>query len=145
RQGDAMKTALFLLLMTSAALAAPSEITIENGWIRALPGAVPSGGYFVLHNAGKKTATLTGAESPGCGMLMLHVSENKGGMSAMRHVDSIDVAPGGTLEFKQGGYHLMCMQATAATKPGATVPVTLVFQDGLKVTANFAVRDAMGK
>jgi hypothetical protein len=66
-------------------------------------------------------------------------------MSAMRHVDSIDVAAGGTLEFKQGGYHLMCMQATAAIKPGASVPVTLVFQDGAKVTANFAVRDAMGK
>jgi len=140
-----MKTAFILLLMTGSALAATQDITIEQGWIRALPGTVPSGGYFVLHNAGKKTATLTGAESPACGMLMLHVSENKGGMSAMRHVDSIDVAPGGSLEFKQGGYHLMCMQATAAIKPGAMVPVTLVFQDGLKVTANFAVRDAMGK
>lgn len=140
-----MKMLLPLLLLSTAALAASPGITIENGWIRALPGTVPSGGYFVLHNSGGKQVTLTGAESPACGMLMLHVSENKGGMSAMRHVDSIDVAPGGTLEFKQGGYHLMCMQATAAIKPGATVPVTLVFRDGQKVTANFAVRDALGK
>ncbi|HEY2835100.1 MAG TPA: copper chaperone PCu(A)C [Rhizomicrobium sp.] len=140
-----MKILIPLLLLSTAAMAATPDLAIEQGWIRALPGAVPSGGYFVLHNAGKKTATLTGAQSPACGMLMLHVSENKGGMSAMRHVDSIDVAAGGTLEFKQGGYHLMCMQATAAIKPGASVPVTLVFQDGAKVTANFAVRDAMGK
>lgn len=139
------KIALLMLLSTNAVFAAAPDITIENGWIRALPGTVPSGGYFVLHNAGKKPATLIGAQSPACGMLMLHVSENKGGMSAMRHVESVDVAPGGTLEFKQGGYHLMCMQATAAIKPGATVPVTLAFQDGMKVTANFAVRDAMGK
>ena len=132
----------FFLLSTAAATPA---ITIENGWIRALPGTVPSGGYFVLHNAGKGAATLIGAESPGCGMLMLHLSENKGGMSAMRHVESVDVAPGGTLAFKQGGYHLMCMQPTAAIKPGASVPVTLIFQGGMKVTASFAVRDAMGK
>jgi len=78
-------------------------------------------------------------------MQMLHRSENKGGMSTMRHVESVEVAPGGSLEFKQGSYHLMCMQATAAIKPGGSVPVTLVFQDGTKVTANFAVRDAMGK
>jgi copper(I)-binding protein len=140
-----MKMLFPLLLLSTAVLAATPDVTIENGWIRALPGAVPSGGYFILHNQGKKSETLTGAESPACGMLMLHVSENKGGMSAMRHVESVDVAPGGTLEFKQGGYHLMCMQATAAIKPGATVPVMLVFQDGMKVTANFAVRDAMGK
>lgn len=134
-----------LLLSATAALAATSDIHIEGGWIRALPGAVPSGGYFVLHNMGKTAETLIGAQSPACGMLMLHVSENKGGMSAMRHVDSVDVAAGGTLEFKQGGYHLMCMQATAAIKPGATVPVTLLFRDGTKVTADFAVRDAAGK
>ena len=139
------KIALLMLLVSTTALAATPDITVENGWIRALPGSTPSGGYFVLHNAGKNAATLIGAELPACGMLMLHVSENKGGMSAMRHVDSVDVAPGGLLEFKQGGYHLMCMQATAAIKPGATVPVTLVFQGGAKVTTDFAVRDAMGK
>ena len=139
------KIALLILLSTAAAVAATPEVTIEKGWIRALPGAVPSGGYFVLHNGGKTPVTLIGAESPACGMLMLHVSENKGGMSAMRHVDSVDVPPGGALEFKQGSYHLMCMQATPAIKPGSTVPVTLVFQDGVRVTANFAVRDAMGK
>ena len=136
---------ILLFSATTALAAAPDAVRVENGWIRALPGAVPSGGYFVLRNIGQKKETLTGARSPACGMLMLHVSENKGGMSTMRHVESLDVAPGGTLEFKQGGYHLMCMQATAAIKPGARVPVTLLFRDGTTVTAEFAVRDAAGK
>jgi copper(I)-binding protein len=87
-----------------------------------LPGSVPAGGYFILHNNGKAMVTLTGAQSPACGMLMLHLSENQGGMSSMRHVDSIDVAPGGTLEFKQGSYHLMCMQPGAAM---AAVPAII--------------------
>ncbi|MEO7054069.1 MAG: copper chaperone PCu(A)C [Rhizomicrobium sp.] len=142
-----MKTVLITLLFSTiagAASAAPA-LRIENPWIRALPGTVPSGGYFVLHNDGKAQVTLTGAESPACGMLMLHLSENQGGMSSMRHVDSIDVAPGGALEFKQGSYHLMCMQPKPAIKPGAKVPVTLTFQDGAKITADFPVRDATGK
>lgn len=142
-----MKAILIGLLFSAvagAASAAPA-LRIENPWIRALPGTIPSGGYFVLHNDGKAQVTLTGAESPACGMLMLHLSENQGGMSSMRHVDSIDVAPGGALEFKQGSYHLMCMQPKPAIKPGAKVPVTLTFQDGAKITAEFPVRDATGK
>lgn len=142
-----MKAILIGLLFSTvagAASAAPA-LRIENPWIRALPGTVPSGGYFVLHNDGKAQVTLTGAESPACGMLMLHLSENQGGMSSMRHVDSIDVAPGGALEFKQGSYHLMCMQPKPAIKPGAKVPVTLTFQDGAKITTDFPVRDATGK
>ncbi len=141
-----MKSFLFLLLSSVAAVAAPaSSLRVETPWMRALPGSVPAGGYFVLHNDGKTAVTLTGAQSPACGMLMLHLSENQGGMSSMRHVDSIDVAPGGMLEFKQGGYHLMCMQPGPAIKPGASVPVTLTFKDGATVTANFPVRDATGK
>jgi copper(I)-binding protein len=145
-----MKSLFFPLLLASmiagtAAIAAPSPLRIQTPWMRALPGSVPAGGYFILHNNGKAMVTLTGAQSPACGMLMLHLSENQGGMSSMRHVDSIDVAPGGTLEFKQGSYHLMCMQPGAAIKPGASVPVTLTFKDGAKVTADFPVRDATGK
>ncbi|MBS0279809.1 MAG: copper chaperone PCu(A)C [Proteobacteria bacterium] len=141
-----MKSLFILLLSSAAALAAPAApLRIEAPWMRALPGTVPAGGYFVLHNDGKAQVTLTGAQSPACGMLMLHLSENNGGMSSMRHVDSIDVAPGGVLEFKQGSYHLMCMQPGPAIKPGASVPVTLSFKDGATVTANFPVRDATGK
>lgn len=138
------KILLALLLTAGPASAAPA-LHVEKPWIRALPGTVPSGGYFVLRNDGKTQVTLTGAQSPACGMLMLHLSENQGGMSSMRHVESIDIAPGGMLEFKQGGYHLMCMQPGSAIKPGATVPVTLLFRDGTRLTADFPVRDAMGK
>jgi copper(I)-binding protein len=135
---------LALFLLASPAMAA-SSVTVTDAWIRALPGAVPSGGYFTLHNDGARTQTLVGAETPACGMLMLHLSENKGGMSSMRHVDGVDIAPGGTLRFEPGGYHLMCMDARPAIKPGATIPVTLSFKDGSRVAVTFAVRDATGK
>ena len=85
---------------------------------------------------------LTGAESPACGMLMLHKSENRGGMTSMDMVSSVNVPAGGGVTFAPGGFHLMCTEPKSNLKPGATVPVTLLFQDGSKITTDFAVRNA---
>jgi copper(I)-binding protein len=131
-----------LLLATPAAAA---EVQISDAWIRALPAPSPSGGYFTLKNTGKSEITLTGAKSPACGMLMLHRSKEMGGMSSMEDVSSVPVAAGGEVRFMPGGYHLMCMDPTAAIKPGSSVAVTLLFSDKTEAAANFAVKNAQGK
>ena len=136
--------ALVLLIVAICEVRA-ADLSVSNAWIRALPASVPSGGYFTLSNSGSREATLTGANSPACGMLMLHKSEDMGGMSGMQDVTEVKVPAGGSVSFAPGGYHLMCMGATAALKPGAKVPVTLDFKDGAKLTAQFAVRNAAGK
>lgn len=133
------------LATASAAPAAPAAITISDAWMRALPASLPSGGYFTLHNNGSKPVTLTGAQSPACGMVMLHKSENQGGMSSMMDMAQVMIPAGSTVSFAPGGYHLMCMSPAASIKPGTQVPVTLLFADGAKVTAPFAVRNAAGK
>ncbi len=138
-------SAFALLSILPPAQADPGKLSVSDAWIRALPSPVPSGGYFTLHNGGTNAVVLTGAETPACGMLMLHKSENKGGMSAMTDVSEVDVPGGGTVAFAPGGYHLMCMNAKAAIKPGATIPVTLTFKDGARLTVPFAVRSAAGK
>jgi copper(I)-binding protein len=120
-------------------------VTVSDGWFRALPANLPSGGYFTLHNGGAETVTLTGAESPACGMLMLHKTENKGGTGMMMDMPTITVPAGGDLAFSPGGYHLMCMNPTTAMTPGTTVPVSLDFADGSKTKTNFAVKNARGQ
>ena len=140
-----MKILIPLLLLSTVAVAATPDITIEKGWIRALPGTAPSGGYFVLHNTGKKAATLVGAESPACGMLMLHKSEDKGGMSSMSDVAEVPVAAGADVQFTPGSFHLMCMDTKPSIKPGGTVAVTLNFKDGGRLTTVFQIRNAAGK
>jgi len=133
--------ALLLLAGASGAHAATAggTVSISDGWFRALPPAVPSGGYFTLRNDGGAAVTLTGVESPGCGSMMMH----KSGPNGMEHVPELTVPAGGTLAFAPGGYHLMCMQSRLTA--GASVPVTLIFKDGGKVTAPFQVRSATGK
>ncbi|MBU6297889.1 MAG: copper chaperone PCu(A)C [Alphaproteobacteria bacterium] len=120
-------------------------VTVSNGWIRKLPANLPAAGYFELHNGGDKAVSLTGANSPACGMLMLHQSKDIGGMEHMSDVASVDVAAGKTVTFAPGGYHLMCMHPGPALQIGAKVPVTLNFRGGTKVVADFAVRNAGGK
>jgi hypothetical protein len=133
-----------LLLGVGPAFAA-GPLSVSDAWIRAMPAGIPSGGYFTLRNNGARDVVLTGAATPACGSLMLHKSENTGGMSSMHHVEEVDVPAGGSVAFAPGGYHLMCMQANSAITPGAKVPVSLTFKDGSKVIASFAVRDAAGK
>jgi len=78
-------------------------------------------------------------------MLMLHKSEDTGGMAGMQAVTEVNVPAGGTVKFAPGGYHLMCMDSKPIIKPGAMAPVTLMFKDGSSVTAQFVVRNAVGK
>jgi copper(I)-binding protein len=135
-----------LAALSSALVAGSAEaggIIITHGWIRALPSN--AGGYFSLSNDTGRRIVLTGAASPACGMLMLHRTKSSSGMSSMNDVETIAIAVGGHLDFAPGGYHLMCMDPTAAIKPGNKVPVTLVFADGAKVTSTFQVRHASGR
>jgi copper(I)-binding protein len=140
--------AALLILMVFISASGAAELTVTGAWIRALPTAVPSGGYFNLHNGSGKTVILVGASSPACGMLMLHKTSNMDGMDGMTQmsdVAEIPVAPRETLKFSPGGYHLMCMNATPAIKPGGVVPVTLKFKNGTSLEAPFPVRSATGK
>jgi copper(I)-binding protein len=136
-------SAAAVALFAMPALAA--NVTLDNPWFRALPGSLPAGGYFTLHNASQTAITLTGASSPGCGMLMLHKSDTMNGMASMEDVTSVPVPAGGFVAFAPGGYHLMCMNPTAAMKPGARVPVSLQFADGTRIVAAFAVKNAKGQ
>ena len=134
------KLLLSFLLLASPAWAGP--VTVSDAWFRSLPVG-PAGGYFTAHNAGKKDLAITGTSSSACGMLMMHQSSDKGGMSGMAMVDMVPLKAGGEARFSAGGYHLMCDDPKM--KIGGKVDVTLSLSDGSKVTTAFAVRDAKGK
>ena len=132
---------LALLLSAGAAQAAPFDVT--DAWFRSLPGKLPAGGYFTAQNNGSRDVSITGVSSDACGMVMIHQSSNKGGMTGMDMVDSVKVPAGGIVKFAPGGYHLMCEQPKM--KIGGKVPVLLHLSDGGTIAVGFAVRGAAGK
>ncbi len=134
------------LLCAAALTALPASAGsahVSNGWFRVLPNHLPAAGYFSLRNTGTSPIVLVGAESAACVKLMLHMSHNMGGMTHMMPVESVEVPPGGTVDFAPGGYHLMCMDPKLV--PGTSVAVTLRFKDGETVQANFQAMNAMGR
>jgi len=130
-----------LLLTTSVAQAAPFDVS--GAWFRSLPGKLPAGGYFTVQNNTGREVAITGASSDACGMLMIHQSSNKGGMSGMSMMERVAVPVGGIVHFAPGGTHLMCEQPKM--KIGGKVPVTLHLAGGNSVTVAFEVRGAAGR
>jgi copper(I)-binding protein len=130
-----------LMLSVASASAAPFDVT--GAWFRALPGKLPAGGYFTVQNNSRRDVAITGARSDACGMLMIHQSSNKGGMSGMDMMDQVKVPAGAQVKFAPGGYHLMC--EGARMKIGTKVPVLLNLSDGTAMAVAFQVRGATGK
>jgi copper(I)-binding protein len=119
-----------------------SSLSVSDCWVRALPAPAPSAGYFVIHNGGAHQVMLTGAASDAFGMVMLHRSIEKGGMSEMKMVHDVPVPAGGALEFKPGGYHAMLEKPVGKLVIGSHIELDLSFDSGAAVTANCVVKPA---
>lgn len=133
-----LATGVLSLGLLGSAFAAGIQVT--EAWIRWLPANLPAGGYAQVTNDTDKEVKLVGASSPKYGMVMLHQTVNKNGMSNMVHVDAIAIAPHKSMAFTPGDYHIMLMQPKPGIEPGQKVPVTLKFSNGQEVTAEFEVR-----
>lgn len=137
--------AALLLVGLSAGTAMAGGIELTGTWIRWLPGDLPLGGYFTLHNGTDEALRLTGASAPDFDKTMLHKSVEKDGTERMVHVDSIKLKPGGTLHFAPGGYHVMLMHRKHPIQRGDRLPITLKFAGREEVTARFPVKGPNGE
>ena len=127
-----------------ATAAQAGGLSLSGTWVRWLPGDLPLGGYFELHNDTGHSVQLTAAKAPDFARAMLHNSVEENGTERMVHVDSVTVKPGATLKFAPGGYHIMLMHRVHPVHPGDRLPITLVFDGGEQISADFAVRGADG-
>jgi periplasmic copper chaperone A len=120
------------------------SITIDHPFARATPPGAQSGGaFFVVENAGTASDRLLSAASPASGSVELHQMAMDGGVMRMRAMQAIDVPPGGRLELKPGGYHLMLLDLKQPLRAGDTFPLTLNFQNAGTIEVSVEV-EAMG-
>lgn len=106
------------------------SLRIEHPFARATPPGAKSGGAFLtIVNSGTTAATLVGVASPVAGAAELHQMAMDGGVMTMRAVRALDVPPGGKLELKPGGYHIMLLDLAQPLKVGDKVPLKLSFQN----------------
>jgi copper(I)-binding protein len=127
-----------LLLGVCTVTTAGQDLAFNAAWIRAMPpGMKMTAGFGRLHNAGSETIELTTFSSPQFGDVSLHRTELVEGVSRMREVPSLVVAPGQSVALEPGGYHLMLMMPGGPLAEGQVVTVEMTGSDGRSF--NFAV------
>ena len=124
-----MKRTAFLVALWTAAGAAQAcdGLQVSEAWVReAPPVARTLVAYMKLQNAGREPLSVTGMQAAsGFDGSMLHGTEIVDGVSRMRHVDQLDLAPGETAELAPGGLHLMLFEPQQALREGDLVQLKI--------------------
>ncbi|MFC5428603.1 copper chaperone PCu(A)C [Paraburkholderia denitrificans] len=127
-------------MLAPAAHAADKAISVQNAWVRWLPGNLPAAGYLTLRNDGDKNVDLVDVDSDDYGSVMLHQTISNGSTQKMVMVDKLTVPAHGSVSVAPGGYHLMLEEPKHKIAPGDTVHIKLEFSNGATLDTPFAVK-----
>ena len=105
------------------------------------PGAKTGAVYLTIDNAGDRTDRLLRASTPIAAGVVLHQMVQDGGVMRMRAVPSVEIIPGGRLELRPNGYHLMLIDLRQPLKAGDKFPLTLTFEHAGSVLVQVWVED----
>ncbi|WP_426167483.1 copper chaperone PCu(A)C [Sandarakinorhabdus sp. DWP1-3-1] len=149
-----MRTPIAYALLAFAApgLAAPARqatttAPVKEAWDKTAPRATaatvrlnpvpgrPSAGYLTITGGGQPDR-LIGATAPGA-RIEMHSMTMAGGIMSMAKLDAVPVPAGAAVSFAPGGNHLMIFGLSAPIK---TLPITLAFGSGKKVTVTAKVQ-----
>jgi len=121
-------------------------LVIDHPWARATPGgATVGGGYLVVTNGGSAADRLIAVAAPDiAGRVEIHEMATTNGIMTMRALPAgLPIPPGGKVELKPGGFHVMFMDLKRPLAAGESVPAVLTFEKAGAVPVSFKV-EAIG-
>jgi copper(I)-binding protein len=120
---------------------AANTISVELAFARATPGrAVTGAAYMTLVNGGTSADKLVGAETPAADKVQFHKETEENGISRMREVHDVQLAPGAKIVFKPGEMHMMLVGLKQPLIEGQTFPLTLQFEKAGKVEVTVPIQ-----
>jgi copper(I)-binding protein len=106
-----------------------NTIVVERPWARATPTGAKSGVvYLTLINNGGSGDNLLSATTPVADQIQFHSASEEDGVSRMREMRTVEVAPRARVTFSPGGLHIMVVGLKQPLKEGQTFPLTLNFE-----------------
>ena len=130
-----------LIACIGSANAAECLPVVKAAWVRLPPVAMPMmAGFGRIENPCKAPVSIVGAESLAFDDVSLHETREENGVSRMREVAALPIAPGKVAELKPGGLHLMLHGPYQSLATGETVVITLKLADGRSLPVQFEVR-----
>ena len=132
------------LLATARATSAEDfkavDIVILHPWSRATPtGAQVGAGYLVIENRGTMPDRLLGGSVEAAAGFELHDVVIEGGIMRMRELTGIELPPGGSIEAKPGGRHIMFVGLLHPLATGEKVRGALQFEHAGRIEVEFEV------
>jgi copper(I)-binding protein len=132
--------ALLALLAAAPSVRAQGKLSVYDAWIRkAPPGATMMAGYATLKNEGDAPVKVLTVQSDAFRQSSIHETVVERGVSKMRELPRIDLAPGATIEMKPGGAHLMLLEPRHPILVGDKVHIVFLLADGTRVETYFDV------
>ena len=116
-----------------------APVAVDGAWARASVQGQKATGAFMRLTAPEATR-LVRVESPVAGVSEVHEMKMEGDVMKMRALPGLDLPAGKAVELKPGGYHVMLMDLKAPLAKGASVSLTLVFQDAKGVESQQQVQ-----
>ena len=114
---------------------------IGHPWSRPTPpNARVAGGYVTLTNNGLEADSLIGVESPDAESAEIHHSVVENGVASMRPVETIEIAPGASVDFEAERLHFMFIEPDRPLRDGDRFPATLVFEKAGSIDVEFMVQ-----
>jgi copper(I)-binding protein len=122
-----------------------AHLDIRNGRSRVTPNGAPvAGGYITIRNMSDKPDRLVAATLPLAARAEIHEMSMTDGIMRMRALDKgLEIPAGGTVELKQGSYHLMFIKPSRAFVEGEWIDGTLTFERAGTLPVRFKV-EAVG-
>ena len=136
---------LVSLSLGGARVSAQSGVVASAPWMRLPMGKAPQTAVFVvLENKTGEKRQLVSATSTVSDKVELHTMSNENGMMRMTPVKAIDIPANGKAELKPGSFHIMLFELKQHPADGATVDLTLTFDNGQKLPVTATVRKPEG-
>jgi periplasmic copper chaperone A len=137
---------LFALVLSAPVAARDCRPQLREGWVRMPPSgmsmkSMPTmAGFGRIVNPCSTPATILSARSPSFASVELHETRIVDGVSKMRPVPSLRVAPDGAAILRPGGMHLMLMRPGSTLKAGSRIVVEFELSGGGTLLGEFEVR-----
>lgn len=105
------------------------DLAVEQAWARATaPSAKTGAVYLTVRNTGTQPDRIVSVETPVAGHAEAHETRQEGDVLRMRETGPLAVPPGGALEMRPGGTHVMLMDLRNGLEVGQEFPLTIVFE-----------------
>jgi copper(I)-binding protein len=130
-----------VILLALTATTQAQGILVKDAWIRGVPPSAKTTAAFMnIQNNGPDEMVLVSAASEIAELVQIHTMEHVGEMMKMKEIKELRVPANGEAVLTPMGYHIMLIGLNRTITEGETLPLSLNFADGTKVSVDAVVK-----